>query len=155
MKVKALKNLGGAVNAIVGQEVEVTEAQALDLINQGVAEPVNANEYMTLKAMSSEELAKVREMSAYAQTQFENAVSEAHQKTANQQADQLEAEKKAMAEQMKSHAESHAQQMQAEAQAIKEAEAQAQKLQAQAQVKATTTHNQSQSAQVQTKQQNQ
>jgi hypothetical protein len=159
MKVKALRNLGGVVTAIVGQEVEVTEAQALDLINQGVAEPVNANEYMTLKSMTSDELAKVREDGVMARKEFQNAVAEEAQRAVNQEADQLEQKRVQAKAQAQTQAQSHAQNMHQQAQTVKQAQQQAEKAQAEAQVKTTTfksqAHQSATQAQAQTKQDNQ
>jgi hypothetical protein len=149
MKVKALKNLGGVVTAMIGQEVEVTEAQALDLINQGVAEPVNAQEYMTLKSMTNEELAKVREVSQMAQAEFDRAVSEEEQKASNQYAEQKEQDAKQMAKQMQSQATQYAKEMQQQFQEVKNAQEQAEKMQAEAQVKASNFQQQAQQSQSQ------
>jgi DNA-binding transcriptional regulator YiaG len=133
MKIKALRDLGGVVNAHSGQELDVTEAQALDLIQQGVAMPVNASEYQTLKAMSNDELAKIREQSAFQTEEFNRAVSEAAQKVANAELDSKEEIKESIRKMAQQTAETHAQAVAQANQTHAQAEQQMAQAQAQAQ----------------------
>jgi len=140
MKIKALRDIGGSVTAHSGQEIDVTEAQALDLIQQGVATPVNASEYQSLKAMSTEDLAKMRELNAYQSDQFIKAVSEAQQKIANAESDAQEQRKADIRQMAQQSAEQHSQAL---AQA-KQSQAQAEQQMAQAKAQAQQTMNQAQ-----------
>jgi D-alanyl-D-alanine carboxypeptidase len=110
MKLKALRNIGGVVTAHAGQEFEVTnEAQARDLIQQGVAHPVSTDgqEVQALfNNQDPEKMAFEYEKLAVERAECEMAYSEAVQKEVNKLEDQrLEA-----MEQVKQQAKSQAEQ---------------------------------------------
>lgn len=109
MKLKALRNIGGVVQAQAGQEFEVNNVQARDLINQGVAYPVS-NSGAEVKALfenqDSEALAMEQEMATIERIECENAYSEAVQGEVNK----LEDERQKAMEQVKQQAKSQAEQ---------------------------------------------
>ena len=108
MKLKALRNIGGVVQAHAGQEFEVNEFQARDLINQGVAHPVSTDgaEVQALNEKNAEELAYQQEMATIERIECENAYSEAVQGEVNK----LEDERQKAMEQVKQQAKSQSEQ---------------------------------------------
>lgn len=109
MKLKALRNIGGVVQAQAGQEFEVNNAQARDLINQGVAYPVStdgAEVQALFKNQDSEAMAMEQEMATIERIECENAYSDAVQGEVNK----LEDERQKAMEQVKQQAKQSAEQ---------------------------------------------
>lgn len=115
MKLRALTNLGGIVQALSGQEFEVTnQAQARDLIQQGVAIPVDntgAEVQALLNNQDSEKMAFEYEMAAIERSECELAYSEAVQKEVNRLEDQKQQSLQKVKDQAKQQAEQKVQQM--------------------------------------------
>jgi hypothetical protein len=130
MKLRALQNLGGVVQAYAGQEFEVTnEAQARDLIQQGVVVAVDSQgtEVQNLMHKSSEELVYQAEVNAMERDEYEKMRSEMVQKEVNKLEDVREADMQELKKMAQQRAEqSFTQQAQAQGQNMKQNEAQAQ-----------------------------
>lgn len=128
MKVKALRNLGGAVTAYQGQEIEVTEIQARDLIEQGVVELASGNvqEMQTLMSKNTEQMAQEQELATFAMEEVMRAEAEMAQKQANQQSEQREQAKQQIREQANQMAQQKSQQSQSQFSTQSESQTQAQ-----------------------------
>lgn len=112
MKVKALRNLTGVITAHAGEEIEVNEVQARDLLHQGVVIAVNGNvsEVQNVGQMDEETMAKTAEFFAMQRDMEEKAFSEAIQKDVNQKVEQLQEEKRLMEQEFAKQAEQKVQQ---------------------------------------------
>lgn len=118
MKVKALKTLGGVINAQAGEEFELAnEAVLHDLLNQGVVTPVESNPQEVAKNLNinGEQLADARQQYATEKKLQDDALSEAVQYVNNQKVTQEEEQKKQQVKQARQQADQVAQeQFQAE-----------------------------------------
>lgn len=131
MRVKALKTLGGAVNAHAGEEFEITnEAQLRDLLNQGVVVPVESNpqEVAKIHNLSGSQLAEARQQLNEQELADSQAYAEAVQHAANQQVDQVAQKRQEVSKQAKQQAEQKAQQAFQQEQSLREAEAQVEQM---------------------------
>jgi hypothetical protein len=107
MRLKANRNIGGVVQANIGQEFEVNNAMARDLIQQGVAEPVSsgAEVQALFEKQDAETMAMESEMATIERAESEMAYSEAVQKEVNRLDDERQQAFQKVKEQAKQQAE--------------------------------------------------
>ena len=107
MKLKANRNIGGVVQANIGQEFEVNNAMARDLIQQGVAEPVSsgAEVQALFEKQDAETMAMESEMATIERAECEMAYSEAVQKEVNRLDDERQQAFQKIKDQAKQQAE--------------------------------------------------
>ena len=107
MRLKANRNIGGVVQANIGQEFEVSNAMARDLIQQGVAEPVSggAEVQALFEKQDAETMAMESEMFAIERAESEMAYSEAVQREVNRLDDERQQAFQKIKDQAKQQAE--------------------------------------------------
>lgn len=127
MRVKALKTLGGAVNAQAGEEFELTnEAQLHDLLNQGVVVPVESNpqEVARIHHLSAQQLADARDQHVEQTKVNDLAYAEAVQFANNQMVDEVEKQREQKIKEARSQAEQQAKHAFQQEESLRQAEAQ-------------------------------
>lgn len=118
MKLKALANIGGVVNAHIGQEFEVAnEAMAKDLLQQGLAVPVESdgNAVSKLFSMDNATMARASELASFERLEMEKAYSEEIQRKVNQEDAKLQEIKQGIMKQAQQQAQQKFQQAEQQA----------------------------------------